>query len=161
MSLYFAANGVPPTSAAQAPVTTGTVIKTMLQVATPATTRIKLVSWGVSFDGSAAATPGRVELLSCDGAATVTSVTPTIWGEPADVASLCVGGASATGHTATAEGTLTNVRMFDVQFVAPTSQYVREFSLGREPTVAASKFVRIRVTFAAAVNAYAWIVWEE
>lgn len=160
-SLYFAANGPSPTAAAQVPVTTGTAIKTLLQIATPSTVKIKIVSWGVSFDGSAAATPGKVELLECSGAATVTSLTPTLWGDAGDVASLCVGGTSATGYTATAEGTLTNVRMLDVQHVAPTSQYVREFSLGREPSIAVSKFVRIRVTFAAAVNAYAWIVWEE
>jgi hypothetical protein len=160
-SLYFAANGPAPTTAAQVPVTTGTAIKTLLQVATPSTTKIRVVSWGVSFDGSAAATPGRVELFECSGAATVTSLTPTLWGDPGDAASLCVGGTSATGYTATAEGTPSAVRMFDVQLIAPTSQYVREFSLGREPEVAVSKFVRIRVTFAAAVNAYAWIVWEE
>src|SRR3990167_562733 len=105
--LYFAANGASPTTVAQVPVTTGAVIKTLLQVATPTTTDLKIIEWGISFDGSAAATPIKVELLQTDVAATVTSLTPTIWGDPNAPASLCVGGAAATGYTATAEGTIT------------------------------------------------------
>jgi len=159
--VYFAANGVSPTTAAQIAVTTGTAIKTLMQVATPSTAQIAVVEWGVSFDGSTAATPIKVELLQTDVAATVTSVTPTLWNDPLGPASLCVGGASATGHTATAEGTITAVRMFDVQFISPTNQYIKQYPLGREPKVPVSKFLRIRVTAAAAVNAYAYIIWEE
>lgn len=159
--VYMAANGVNPTTAAIVAVTTGTAIKTMLQVATPSTTGIRPVAWGISFDGSAAATPIKVELLITDVAATVTSVTPSKWASPNDQASACVGGAALTGHTATAEGTITSTTVLDVQFIAPTSQYVYEFSLGREPAVPVSKFLRIRVTAGAAVNAYCWIRWSE
>lgn len=158
---YMAANGANPTTAALVPVTTGTVIKTMLQVATPSTIGLTVVAWGISFDGSAAATPIRCELLQTDVAATVTSVTPTLFSGPLDAASLCVGGAALTGFTASAEGTITATRVLDVQFIAPTSQYVYEFSLGREPRIPVSKFLRVRVTAAAAVNAYCWIRWEE
>ena len=161
MPSFMAANGVSPTTAAQVPVTTGTVIKTLLQIATPATTGLTIIAWGLSFDGSAAALPIRCELLQTDVAATVTSVTPTKWGNPNDQVSLCVGGAAATGHTATVEGTITATSVFDVQFVAPTNQFVYEFSLGREPVVPISKFLRIRVTAGTAVNAYAWIRWAE
>jgi len=160
-TLYFAANGVSPTTAAQIAVTTGTAIKSLMQVATPSTVQIAVVEWGVSFDGSTAATPIKVELLQTDVAATVTSVTPTLFSDPLGPASLCVGGASATGHTATAEGTITAVRIFDVQFVSPTNQYVKQYPLGREPQIPVSKFLRIRVTAAAAVNAYCYIIWEE
>jgi hypothetical protein len=160
-TLYFAANGVSPTTAAQVAVTTGTAIKSLLQVATPSTVEIAVIEWGISFDGSAAATPIKVELLQTDVAATVTSVTPTLWNDPQGPASLCVGGTTATGHSASAEGTITAVRMFDVQFIAPTNQYVKQFPLGREPQVPISKFLRIRVTAAAAVNAYCYVIWEE
>ena len=160
-SLYFAANGVSPTTAAQVAVTTGTAIKSLLQIATPSTTDIRVIEWGISFDGSAAATPIKVELLQTDVAATVTSVTPTIWGDPNKPASLCVGGSTATGHTATAEGTITAVRMFDVQFIAPTNQYIKQYPLGREPEIPISKFLRVRVTAGAAVNAYCYVIWEE
>lgn len=159
--VYMVANGTNPTTAALAPVTTGTAVKTMLQVATPASTGIRPIAWGISFDGSAAATPIRCELIITDVAATVTSVTPSKWAAPNDQASLCVGGTTATGHTATAEGTITATTELDVQLIAPTSQYVYEFSLGREPGVPVSKFLRIRVTAAAAVNAYCWVRWSE
>jgi hypothetical protein len=160
-TLYFAANGVSPTTAAQIAVTTGTAIKSLMQVATPSTVQIAVVEWGISFDGNAAATPIKVELLQTDVAATVTSVTPTLFSDPLGPPALCVGGSTATGHTATAEGTITAVRMFDVQFVAPTNQYVKQYPLGREPQIPVSKFLRIRVTAAAAVNAYCYIIWEE
>lgn len=159
--IYMAANGVNPTTASFVAVTTGTAIKTMLQVATPSTTALRPVAWGISFDGSAAATPIKVELIQTDVAATVTSVTPTLWSDPNGPASLCVGGAAATGHTATAEGTITATRVLDLQLIAPTAQYVYEFSLGREPQVPISKFLRIRLIAGAAVNAYCWIRWAE
>lgn len=160
-NLYIAFNGASPTTAAQAKVTTGTAIKTLLQVATPSTRQIKVVEWGISFDGTTAATPGIVELIQTDVAATVTSLTPTLYGDPNGTASLCVGGTSATGYTATVEGTTTAARVFDGQLIAPTNQYVKQFPLGREPMVAVSKFLRVRVTFAAAINAICYIVWEE
>jgi hypothetical protein len=160
-AIFMAANGVNPTTAALAPVTTGTAIKTLLQVATPSTMDLKVVSWGISFDGSAAATPIKCELIITDVAATVTSVTPSKWSDPNGKASLCVGGTSATGHTATAEGTVTATTELDLQLIAPTSQYVYEFSLGREPLVPVSKFLRIRVTAGAAVNAYCFVRWAE
>lgn len=159
--LYFAANGPSPTTAAQVAVTTGTAIKTLLQIATPATTNLTVVEWGISFDGSAAATPIKCELLQTDVAATVSSLTPTLWGDPNAPASLCVGGTGATGYTATVEGTITATRMFDVQFIAPTNQYWKQFPLGREAEMPVSKFLRVRVTAAAAVNAYCYVVWEE
>ena len=62
-----------PTIAAQAVVTTGTAIKTLLQVKASATTTFKIKEWGISFDGSAAATPIKCELLETDVAATVTA----------------------------------------------------------------------------------------
>lgn len=159
--LYFAANGASPTTAAQVKVTTGTAIKSLLQIATPSTTGITIIEWGISFDGSAAATPIAVELLQTDVAATVTSLTPTVWGDPNAPASLCVGGTTATGYTASAEGTITATRVFDAQLIAPTNQYFKQFPLGREPEVPISKFLRVRVTAGAAVNAYCYVIWEE
>ena len=161
---YFAANGPMPTTAAQAVVTTGTTIKTLLQVATPATRAFRVVEWGISFDGSAAATPIKCELLATDVAATVTAhvaagVQP--YTDPNAPASLATLGTAATGYTATAEGTITAVRMGDVQLVAPTSQYVKQWPLGREFEVPVSKFLRVRVTAGAAVNAYCYLIWEE
>lgn len=164
MPLYIAANGAMPTTAALSPVTTGAAIKTLLQVATPSTRPIKVVEWGISFDGSAAATPIRCELIQTDVAATVTAhvaagVQP--YDDPNAPASLMTLGTAATGYTASAEGTTTASRFGDVQLIAPTNQYVKMWPLGREFQVPISKFLRVRVTAGTAVNACCYIVWQE
>jgi hypothetical protein len=165
MALYQIYNGPSPTTAAQVAVTTGTSIKTLLQVKASATKPFIIVEWGISFDGSAAATPIKVELLETDVAATVTaSAAADIvkldcealnGGDP--TTNLVPVGTTSTGYTSTAEGTITATREFDVQFIAPTNQYVKQFPLGREPMIQVSKFARIRVTAGAAVNAYCYM----
>jgi len=165
MSLYLVPNGPFPTTAAQVAVTTGTAIKTMLQVRP--FNIIRIVEWGISFDGSAAATPIKVELLSTGTVfATVTaSVDADIikLNDPAAAAASIAGltlSTTGTGYTASAEGTITATDMYDVQFISPTNQYVKQFPLGREPTVAIGDSLRIRVTAGAAVNAYCYVVCE-
>lgn len=162
---YAAWNGPMPTTAAQVPVTTGTAIKTLLQIAPPSTLDIQVIEWGLSFDGAAAATPIKCELLETDVAATVTAHVAA--GIPAQnreglaIASLVTLGTTATGYTATAEGSITTVRMLDAQLISPTNQNWKQYPLGRETMCRASKFLRVRVTAAAAVNAYAYVIWEE
>jgi hypothetical protein len=125
---------------------------------------LKVVEWGISFDGSAAATPIKCELIQTDVAATVTAhvaagVQP--YDDPNGPASTVTLGTAATGYTASAEGTITATRYGDVQFVAPTGQWVKQWPLGREWQVPVSKFLRVRVTAGAAVNAYCYVVFEE
>jgi hypothetical protein len=162
--LYFAANGAAPTTAALVTVTTGTAIKTLLQIATASTDKLRIVEWGISFDGSALATPIKCELIQTNVAATVTAhvaagVQPyNDSGMPASSVSL---GASATGYTASAEGSTTVSRYADLQYVSPTGQYVKQWPLGREFEVPVSSFLRVRVTAGAAVNAYTYVIWEE
>lgn len=159
---YIAYNGVMPTSASFLGVNTGITIKSLLQVATPITRGIKVIEWGISFDGTVANTPGVVELIQTNVTATLTAgVTPTIWGWPNAPASLCVPGTSATGHTASTEGTITSTQIYDAQYISPTSQYIKQFPLGREPWIDKSSFLRIRVKFGTAVNAICYIIWEE
>ena len=159
--LYRAGGAASPTTAAEAVVATGAVIKTLVQVAVPASYSIRVIAWGISFDGFAAALPGRVELLQTDVAASVTTLTPTLWADPNQPASLCVGGASLTGFNASAEGTIAATRVFDAQLISPTVGYSMWFPLGTQPDVPASRFLRIRATFGTTVNAYPWIIWEE
>ena len=168
MALYMIPNGPSPTTAAQVPVTTGTSIKTLLQVKASATATCKIREWGVSFDGSAAATPIKCELLETDVAATVTASAAADIVE-LDAAALANGdpttnlfpvGTTSTGYTASGEGSITATRVFDAQLVAPTNQYVKQFPLGAEPIIQISKFARIRVTAGAAVNAYAYMIVE-
>jgi hypothetical protein len=166
MALYQIWNGPSPTTAAQVPVTTGTAIKTLLQVEPSATKPLQIVEWGISFDGSAAATPIKVELLETGTiAATVTAhvaagivkldAEALAGGDP--TTNLIQVGTSNTGYTASAEGTIVATRVFDAQLVAPTNQYIKQFPLGLEPIIQISNFLRIRVTAGAAVNAYCYV----
>lgn len=166
MALYLLQNGAVGTTAAPVVVTTGTTIKTLLQFKPSATVIAKIVEWGISFDGSAAATPGKIELMESDVAATVTAhATADITkydgdalagGDP--VTNLIQVGTTSTGYTASAEGTTTVSRMFDLQLLPPTGPYVKQFPLGREPVLQVAKFARIRVTFGAAINAYCYMI---
>lgn len=166
MALYLIFNGAAAGAAAPVAVTTGAVIKTLLQVKPSATLVAKIVEWGISFDGSAAATPIKTELVETSGAATVTaSVAADITkldgnalsgGDP--TTNLIQVGTTSTGYTASGEGTPGTCRIFDLQFIAPTNQYVKQFPLGREPIIQVSTFARIRVTAGAAVNAYCYMV---
>lgn len=168
MSLFLIANGPMQTTAAFAKVATGTAIKTMLQVKASATIVAKIVEWGISFDGSAAATPIACELIETDVAATVTaSVAADI--TKLDAAALAGGdpttnliqvGTTSTGYTASGEGSITTVRNLDIQLIAPSNQYVKQFPLGREPIIQVGKFGRVRVTAGTSVNAYCYMVVE-
>lgn len=155
------------TTAAMAPVTTGTAIKTLLQLKPSATVIARIVEWGISLDGSAAATPGKVELIETDVAATVTAFVAAditkydsdalAGGDP--TTNLIQVGTAASGYTASAEGSITATRDLDApQLIAPTNQFIKQFPLGREPIIQINKFARIRVTFAAAINAYCYMI---
>lgn len=164
MALYWASNAAMATTAAPTPISTGTSIKTLLQIATPSTRSIKVVEWGISFNGSTAAEPIKCELVQTDVAATVTAhvaagVQP--YDDPGAPASLMTLGTSATGYDASGEGTITATRTGDLQFISPTTLFSRQLPLGREFAVPVSKFLRVRVTAAAAVSAYCYVIWSE
>lgn len=167
---YRAYNSAMATVASQAAVTTGTAIKTMLQIATPATRKMLILGWGYQFDDP----PGgdaTMELLETDVAATVTAhvaagVQPV---DPDLPASLMTLGTSATGYTGSAEGAITATRMFDAMRVssvsaeaAATMAYEKWWTNFDGPILDVSSFVRVRAyTPTTAVNAITWIEWLE
>lgn len=165
---YITWNGPAPTTAAQQSVTTGTAIKTMLQLSTPSTRQIQLLEWGFSLDDPPGA-DGVVELLQTDVAATVTAHVaagvPNL--EPNGTASLLTLGTANTGYTATAEGTTTASRVFDTVSLSSVSgesglQYVRQWMPDARPIIAVSKFLRVRATTpTTAVDMRCWIVFNE
>lgn len=165
-TLYLVQNAVRPTTAAPVKQPTGTAIRTMLQIATSTVAGLYIVEWGISFDGSAAATPVQVELFGCTGAATMSTALAaadvqnfTDPNGPA-VAVLQFGTAlTAFATAAVTEGTVAAYRPFDEQLLPPTSPYVKQFPLGREPGVGASQFVRVRVTAAATVNVTTYVLF--
>lgn len=166
--LYKIFNGPAPTTASQVAVTTGTAIKTLLQVKPGATQIIKVREWGISFDGSAAATPGICELCVTDVAATVTAhVAGGIHkfdsealaaGDP--TTNIIAVGTTSTGYTASGEGTVGTVRQGDVQLIAPTGQYVFQCPLGVSWIIQAGEFGRVRVKFGTAINAICYVLVE-
>jgi hypothetical protein len=67
-------------------------------------------------------------------------------------------GTTSTGYTATGEGTVGAVRQIDVQQIAPTNQNILQFPLGSEGIINPGEFMRIRVKFAAAINAICYVL---
>jgi hypothetical protein len=141
--------------------------KTVLQVNIPSAQDIRVIGWGVSFDGaSGTAVPVICQLIEGDVAAsTGTSFTPEPWGNAISTASVCIGGAALTGYGFTTEGTMTAVRELDTQHVHPQSAYgVFWPATDTQPrcgAAAAARFLRVRCTAAAIVNVIPWVIWTE
>lgn len=164
--LYSAFNGAMVTTAAPVKITTGTAVKTMLQISTSATMALEVVEWGISFDGSAAATPGVCELVDTVAInATVTAFVAADITKVSQAASALASGITLgtanSGFTSSAEGTITATRQLDTQMLPPTAPYIKQFPLERGPEVLASEFLRVRVTFGTAINALCYVVWQE
>lgn len=165
--IYSVINGPAPGAAATPKVTTGTVVKTMLQFVTAATREARIVQHWIEFDGSAAATPIQYELLKLPNTTTPATVTAFVNADIAKVNdtnavnSAISLGATASGYTASAEGTLVSPVTIEQHLVPPTSGIYIQFPLGREPELAVSNMARQRVTAGAAVNAVCGVMWEE
>lgn len=173
---YTIYNSAQATTAAPVKQPTGTAIRTMMQLAPAAGYPMRIIEWGCSFDGSAAATPGQVELFACTVAATMSTAYGTAdvqpFGDPNGPVNtsgtsgvpLNLGTAkSGFATAAVTEGTVANYRGFDLQMIAPTNEYVKQFPLGREPELngaATVEYLRVRMTFGATVNAYVYCIVE-
>jgi|SRR3990172_5232321 len=147
-----------------------TTAKCALQLNVPDTGQIRLIEWGVSFDGSAAATPVLLEVATTDTAQTGLTAhsTTTIKSIDYDVTtgppSRLTMGTSATGYGAPTITSNTTLRPIDRQYVAPTNQYIKMWPLGREPIIGAGtveSFLQFRIKVQATVNAIIYAVWEE
>lgn len=168
---YLVTNGPAPTTAVVAPVTTGTSIKTLLQlVSKHSSVSFKIIEWGISFDGSAAATPGKVELIETDVGATITQYANADFHKQ-NMAALRAGdpttqvfdisSTTKSGYTSSGEGSITAGRLLAApQLIAPTTQFQQQFPLGQQPEVDGAKWARIRVHFGTAVNALCYMIVE-
>ena len=168
--LFLTQNSTLASTAAPVKQPTGTAIRTMLQIAASATVPMTLVEWGISFDGIiATSVPIQVELFTTTVAATMsTALAATdvvLFSTPLDTTS--VSGiqygttTSAFATAAVTEGTVANARMLDMQLIAPTTGYVKQWPLGREPVCPPAKYIRVRVTAGVTVNAYIYLIWSE
>lgn len=172
MAIYQIFNGATPTTAKFVAVTTGTSIKTLLQVKPSATIVAKIIEWGIKCDAPASACLFVAELLETDVAATVTAhVAAGInkvdaealrGGDP--TTNLIQVGTTSTGYTSAGEGSITAVRLFDqITVTVPSSngyEYVKQFPLGREPVLDIGLFGRIRTHTSVAVNAICYMTVE-
>jgi hypothetical protein len=165
--LFWTGNTAMPTTAAPTFVTTGTAIKTMLQVQAASTQPLRVVAFGIEF-ANALTAACTVELITTSTiAATVTAhvaagVQPYDLGATNTSVSSVVLGTAATGYTASAEGTITATRTGKTKSIPiGASEYEWEWSYGREFLVPASHNLRVRCTTGTAVNAFCWILWDE
>lgn len=129
-------------------ITTGTALKTIIELIAGANVNPTIVQWWCEFDGSSAATAILVELLRATASFTGgNSVTPTLMqvGRKA-VQSTCNSGVAAS--TNTTEGT--RGAIFEQHYVPPTSGIIMQYPIGREPDV--SDRCRISTTAGAAVH---------
>ena len=168
MPVYVAYNGPMPTTAAVPAVTTGTTIKTMMQISTPSTRQIQLLGWGYELDDPPGA-DAVIDLIQADTAATVTAYTSTgiVKDDPGETASLITLGVSNSGYTSSSETAPVAVRVFDAKSLSSVSgesglSYAREWLPFLGPKVAVSTFLRVRATTpTTAVDLRTWVRWLE
>jgi hypothetical protein len=140
--------------------------KCAIQLDVPSTMRLQILEWGVSFDGSTAATPALVELVQASAASTMSTAhtSSTVLATGADgtaTSRLNYGTTADTGYGNGAITSNTTELVFDKQYIAPTNQYIKMWPLGDYPMCDAGKFVQLRIKTTATVNALAYIRFRE
>lgn len=132
--------------------------ETLIQLRGATATKAKVVAWGVSFDGvTASAEPVVVRLLrqTTDGTNSGATEAPL---DPDSPTANCTAFHSHTSTEPTAGDVL------ETYEVHPQGgSVVREYIEGREPTLdnATTSRIAIEANAPAAVNAVAWLHWEE
>jgi hypothetical protein len=171
---YIVYNSAMATTAAPVKQPTGTAIRTMMQLTPAAGTIIRPIAWGCSFDASAAATPGVVELIEVNVAATMSTAYAVAdiqpFGDPnapantAGASGVPLNLSTTTSGFATAavtEGSTTVSRMCDVQQIDPAfGPYNVQWPLGREFECVPGRFLRVRVTFGTTTNMICYVIFE-
>lgn len=130
--------------------------ETVVQLRGAATTKAKIIAFGISFDGVAATdAPVVVRMIRQTTDGTATGATEVKW-DPDDPAAACT-----AFHSFTAEPTAGEVLM--TWNVHPQTGIDQQFPLGREPRLSAATTSRIAIeaNAPAGVNVVAYLVWEE
>jgi hypothetical protein len=134
---------------------TAATAKTVIQIVAPANHRLKILAWGVYFDGtSVTAEPVLARLLRQTTAGTMSALTPTKQDD-----SIADSLLTTAQHTATAEPTASDVlKRIEVH---PQSGYEEQCPFSREYIVGGGDRVGVECTAPANVNVVAWIQFEE
>ena len=131
------------------------VAKTILQIAAPANQKVKVLEWGVFFDGTVVtAEPCEIILVRQTSAGTMTPATPAKVDESNSQA--IQSGAFAN---ATAEPTLGDV--VDLVEVHPQQGYAKIYPLGQERVVTGGSRIGIQIKAPANVNVRPYMTCEE
>lgn len=128
--------------------------KTVLQIVAPANHKLKVLRWGVYFDGiNSSAEPVEVRLLRQTTAGTMSALTPTKLGTDAETLQ------TGAQHSATAEPTAGDV--LDMCEVHPQAGYEVILPMGQEIKIPGGGRLGIECKAPASVNVRAKIVIEE
>ncbi len=132
----------------------GGVPKTLVQVQAPANARVKVLGWGISFDGtSITAQPANVYLARQTTAGTMTSLNPIkLKAYPETIQSSCQ-------YSATVEPGTTDA--IEAVQVHPQAGYEIRYPEGEEPIIQKSQFMAVIVDVDAAVNCRVKMICEE
>ena len=128
--------------------------KTTVQILAPANHRVKIIGWGVYFDGTSATNqPVRIRLLRQTGAGTMTSLTlnKTV---PCSESLLTTGSHSATVEPASGD-------ILDQVTCHPQQGYEVKFAPGQEIVLGGTDRCGIELLAVQVVNATAKILFEE
>lgn len=136
-------------------ITTGTSVKTLLQIEAAANHRVKVREISVSFKGTTNSdAPIKVDVLRQTTAGTLSSLT-LVKDSPGDDETL----QTAATHTATAEPTAGDILMSEE--VHPQTGFVWQAPFGGEMIVPGGTRLGIRATAGVSVSAVARLVGEE
>ena len=132
-----------------------TAAETLIQLVAPSNHRLKILEWGVFFDGTSATdAPIIVDILRQSTAGTSASLTLVKWNDSDDET------LQATAlQDFSAEPTAGDI--LESKEVHPQSGYEKIYPLGQELIVKGGGRIGLRVTAGANVNALAYIKYEE
>lgn len=130
------------------------VAKTVLQLVSPANHRVKVLGWGVFFDGvSTTAQPVQIRVMRQTTAGTMTALTPTKTAPRAE-SILCTAQQNATTEPSNSDS-------LDVITCHPQQGYEIKFPQGQEIMLGGSDRIGIEVLSTAIINVRAKVFFEE
>ncbi len=130
-------------------------LKTVIQLTTPANHRIKILGWGVYFDGTtSAAEPVVVSLVRQTSTGTMTPVTP-VKRDPSVSETIL----TTAAINASVEPTTTDI--IESKEVHPQSGYEKIYPFSQEIIIGGSGRVGIICTAPNTVNVIGYVMFEE
>ena len=132
--------------------------QTIVQLQSPSDAAVRIIEWGVSFDGvDSADTPAVVQLAYQGSVMTSSnSIIPFPWGGQGAQASRC------SAHFDSNLTAPSELSVTETHLVTPIGGlYNKQYPLGREPVVEGGDFFGIQVRVSDDVNCSGFIVHEE